>query len=44
MPEEFDLSSHGITVKNIVRNASPSRLYELALRDDSVAVMSKVPE
>ncbi len=34
MPEEFDLSIHGITVANIVRNASPSRLYELALRNE----------
>lgn len=34
MPEEFDLSSHGITVTNIVRNASPSRLYELALQHE----------
>ena len=31
MPDNFDLSSHGIIVKEIVRNASPSRLYELAL-------------
>jgi phosphoenolpyruvate carboxykinase (ATP) len=31
MPDNFDLSSNGITVQDIVRNASPSKLYELAL-------------
>ncbi len=31
MADNFDLSSNGISVKEIVRNASPSRLYELAL-------------
>ncbi len=34
MSDNFDLSSHGITVKTIVRNASPSRLYELALQHE----------
>ncbi len=31
MADNFDLTKNGITVKDIVRNASPSRLYELAL-------------
>jgi phosphoenolpyruvate carboxykinase (ATP) len=32
--EQFSLEQHGITVKNIVRNATPARLYELALRNE----------
>ncbi|MCP4447781.1 MAG: phosphoenolpyruvate carboxykinase (ATP) [Myxococcales bacterium] len=41
MSEEFDLSPHGITVKNIVRNASPSRLYELALQNEKGTAITK---
>lgn len=32
--DSFDLTSNGILVENIVRNASPSKLYELALRHE----------
>lgn len=32
--ENMDLSHHGITVKTVIRNASPSRLYEEAIRFD----------
>lgn len=34
MADNFDLSSNGISVKEVVRNASPARLYELALRHE----------
>ena len=29
---EFDLSTHGITVKTVLRNSAPSKLYEEAIR------------
>lgn len=32
--ESFDLLEHGITVKDVLRNAPPSRLYEEAIRHD----------
>jgi phosphoenolpyruvate carboxykinase (ATP) len=41
MADNFDLSKHGINVKNIVRNASPSRLYELALRHEEGTAITK---
>ena len=31
----IDLSAHGITVKEFIRNASPSHLYEDAVRYDA---------
>ncbi|GIX04563.1 MAG: phosphoenolpyruvate carboxykinase [ATP] 2 [Planctomycetaceae bacterium] len=30
----FDLSAHGLTVRDVLRNAAPSRLYEEAIRYD----------
>lgn len=40
MSNSFDLEKHGITVKSIVRNASPSRLYELALQNEKGSAIS----
>ena len=38
----FDLESHGITVKNVYRNAAPAQLYELALRhEEGTAITSR---
>ncbi len=34
MRDTFSLKQHGITVANIIRNASPAELYELALRNE----------
>lgn len=34
MSPAFDLSAHGITVKDVLRNPAPSRLYEEAIRYD----------
>jgi phosphoenolpyruvate carboxykinase (ATP) len=34
MTSTFDLSAHGLTVKNVLRNPAPSRLYEEAIRHD----------
>lgn len=34
----IDLSIYGLTVGNIVRNATPARLYEYALRDSHAAI------
>src|ERR1700733_13730899 len=31
----FDLTTHGITVRNIFRNSSPAKLYEEAIRHES---------
>ena len=36
----FDLSSHGITVKTVLRNADPSKLYEEAIRFDPGTTIS----
>jgi len=30
--ESFDLSAHGLSVKTVLRNAAPSKLYEEAIR------------
>ena len=38
---QFSLRQHGITVENVVRNSTPSRLYELALRyEEGSAIVS----
>ncbi len=34
----IDLSSYGLTVKNIIRNATPARLYEYAIIDRHAAI------
>uniref|UniRef100_A0A7C4LMQ0 Phosphoenolpyruvate carboxykinase (ATP) n=1 Tax=Schlesneria paludicola TaxID=360056 RepID=A0A7C4LMQ0_9PLAN len=34
MTSTFDLSAHGLTVKDVLRNPAPSRLYEEAIRHD----------
>src|SRR5690606_39718795 len=34
----IDLSPYGLTVDNIVRNATPARLYEYALMDRHAAI------
>jgi phosphoenolpyruvate carboxykinase (ATP) len=34
MSAPFDLSAHGITVKEVLRNPAPSQLYEEAIRND----------
>jgi len=34
MPQEIDLSQHGITVKNVLRNAAPAALYEAGVMCD----------
>lgn len=36
----FDLSQHGITVTNVLRNLSPARLYEEAIRYEPGATIS----
>lgn len=36
----FDLSSHGITVKTVLRNADPAKLYEEAIRFDPGTTIS----
>ncbi len=38
MSEQFDLSSFGISVKDIVRNATTARLYEFAIIDQCAAI------
>ena len=38
--EEFNLKQYGIEVKNIVRNPSPSKLYEDAIRRDAATTIS----
>ena len=40
MVASFSLGPHGITVKRIVRNASPAALYEAALRDGRGSAIS----
>jgi phosphoenolpyruvate carboxykinase (ATP) len=40
MPNRIDLSSYGITLTEIFRNASPARLYEHALRTSDAAITS----
>src|SRR5688500_11936062 len=40
MAEAFSLEQHGITVKEIIRNASPALLYEAALRHEKGATIS----
>ncbi|MFO0547836.1 MAG: phosphoenolpyruvate carboxykinase (ATP) [Polyangiaceae bacterium] len=35
MSQSFSLAKHGITVTEILRNASPARLYEIALQRES---------
>ena len=40
MGETFSLKQHGITVDNIIRNAAPPRLYELALRYEKGTAIS----
>ena len=38
---DFSLRQHGITVQDVVRNSTPSRLYELALQyEDGSAIVS----
>ncbi len=34
MKKAFSLEKHGITVDNIIRNAAPAALYEIALREE----------
>ena len=36
----FNLEAHGITVKQIIRNASPAALYEAALRNEKGSAIS----
>ena len=38
--DEFDLSRHGIGVKTVLRNVSPSGLYEEAIRYDKGTTLS----
>ncbi|NUP10140.1 MAG: phosphoenolpyruvate carboxykinase (ATP) [Polyangiaceae bacterium] len=41
MPEPFSLAKHGITVKEVLRNPAPARLYELGLqREKGTAITS----
>jgi phosphoenolpyruvate carboxykinase (ATP) len=37
---DFSLARYGITVKNVIRNAPPARLYELALRNEAGTAIS----
>ena len=41
MAKTFDLSKHEITVENVTRNASPAELYEIALRHEPGAAITK---
>ena len=34
MSKTFTLAKHGIEVETIIRNASPAKLYEMALRNE----------
>jgi len=40
MMSQFDLSEHGIHVKNVLRNPSPATLYEEAIRHEPLAAIS----
>ena len=40
MTKMIDLSPYGISVKNIVRNASPAELYEYAVKDGGDQITS----
>ena len=40
MSDVFSLEKHGITVKEIIRNASPAFLYEAALRHEKGSTIS----
>ena len=40
MDRNFSLAKYDITVKNVIRNAPPSALYEFALRNEAGTAIS----